>query len=144
MSFAKPYQPLADRLNDEAEQDRKLMCQAHDCPNRWSVAPQHLCSAHAWTDPREWPQVTEEQYRLFAERQNRPKPEPRQPRIVTREEIKRARDALRAFAAGNQPDPKRWAKRLKERELAGGRLTELQRKMWREALREHQPSREDS
>lgn len=144
MSFAKPYKPLADRINEDAEQDRKTMCQAHECPNRWTVAPQHLCGAHAWADPREWPQITDQQYRLMAARQNRPKPEPGQVRPVSREEIQRARDALRAFASGHQADPKLWAKRLKAREMAGERLTDIQRKMWRVALHEHATSHEDS
>lgn len=144
MSFAKPYKPLADRINEDAEQDRKSMCQAHECPNRWSVAPQHLCSAHAWSDPHEWPQITDQQYRLLAARQNQPKREPGQSRPVTREEMQRARDSLRAFAAGNQADPKLWAKRLKAREMAGERLSDIQRKMWRAALHEHASSHEDS
>ena len=137
MSFAKPYKPLADRINDEAEQDRKNMCQAHDCPNRWSVAPQHLCSAHAWSDPRDWPRITDEQLQFFAARQRAPKTEPVAARPVTKQEIDRARQVLRAFAAGEQSDSKAWAKRLKAREHAGERLSDIQRKMWRAALHEH-------
>lgn len=144
MSFAKPYKPMADRINDEAEQDRKTMCQAHECPNRWAVSPQHLCSAHAWSDPRDWPAITDQQYRLMAERQNKPKSEPGQTRPVTREEMQRARDSLRAFASGQQTDHKQWAKRLKAREQAGERLSDIQRKMWRAALHEHATSHEDS
>ena len=137
MSFAKPYKPMADRINDEADQDRKTMCQAHECPNRWSVAPQHLCSAHAWSEPHEWPRITDEQYRLMAARQNAPKREPGDARPVSREEIQRAREAIRAFAAGQQSDPKGWAKRLKAREQAGEHLSDVQRKMWRAVLHEH-------
>ena len=137
MSFAKPYKPLADRINEDADQDRKTMCQAHECPNRWSVAPQHLCSAHAWSDPHEWPRITDEQYRLMAARQNAPKRDPGEARPVSREEIQRARDALRAFAAGQQSDPKGWAKRLRDRERAGEHLSDIQRKMWRGVLNEH-------
>lgn len=144
MSFAKPYKPDPDRYNDEAEQDRKTMCQAHECPNRWSVAPQYLCGAHAWQETRDWPAITDEQHRLLAARQNRRKPEPGYNRPVSREEMQRARDSLRAFASGHQLDPKQWAKNLKAREKSGERLSDIQRKMWRAALHEHDTSHENS
>ena len=35
-----------------------LMCQAHGCPNRWSVdRGSRLCSAHAWEEPHKWQKV---------------------------------------------------------------------------------------
>lgn len=143
MSFAKPTKPFADRMNDEAAQERQMMCKAHECPNRWSVSPQMLCSAHAWSSVHLWPQITDEQHRHLAERSNRPhNTEPA--RKVTREEVHRAREALKAFVRGNQLDPKQWARNLKAREQAGEHLSDVQRKMWRAALNERSSSQDDS
>jgi hypothetical protein len=68
MSFAR----LRDkRIADEANgADREQMCRASDCPNRWSVhtegsAP--LCSAHRWSEPQDWPAVTEKVKRDVAD-----------------------------------------------------------------------------
>jgi hypothetical protein len=143
MSFAKPIKPFADRENDDARQERANMCKAHECPNRWSVAPDMLCSAHAWSPMHLWPQITDEQHRHLASRSNRPQnTEP--PRKVTREEVNKARDGLKAFVRGNQLDPKQWARNLKAREQAGEHLSDVQRKMWRAALNERSSSQDDS
>lgn len=144
MSFAKPYKPMADRINEDAEQDRKTMCTAHECPNKWSVAPQYLCGAHAWSDPRDWPRITDEQYRILAAKQNSPRQDGGNARPVSRDEIQQARNSLRAFVSGKGVDHKQWARRLKEREQSGERLTDIQRKMWRAALHEHDTSQQDS
>jgi len=143
MSFAKPIKPFADRMNDEAAHDRQTMCKAHECPNRWSVAPDMLCSAHAWSPPHMWPQITDEQHQHLAARSNRPQnTEPA--RKVTREEVDRARQALKSFIRGNQLEPKQWARNLKDREQAGEHLSDVQRKMWRAALNERNSSQDDS
>lgn len=143
MSFAKPIKPFADRENDNARQERMNMCKAHECPNRWSVAPEMLCSAHAHSPPHMWPQITDEQHRHLAARSNRPQnTEPA--RKVTREEVDRAREALKTFMRGNQTDSKQWARNLKAREQAGEHLSDVQRKMWRAALNERNSSQDDS
>jgi hypothetical protein len=143
MSFAKPIKPFADRMNDEAAHERQLMCKAHECPNRWSVAPQMLCSAHAWSQPHLWPQITDEQYKKMAERQNQPQgAEPANK--VTQDEVEKARQALKNFMRGNQTDYRQWARNLKAREDAGEHLSNLQRKMWRAAINERNSSEDDS
>jgi hypothetical protein len=43
----------------ENQDDSKLMCSAHGCPNRWTVnMGRPLCSAHQWADPADWGAVT--------------------------------------------------------------------------------------
>jgi hypothetical protein len=143
MSFAKPSQQFADRVNDEAAHELQSMCKAHQCPNKWSVAPDMLCSAHAWSGRHLWPLITDQQYRNMTERQNRPQ-NSESSRKVTREEVEKARMALKSFIRGNQIDPKEWAKKLKAREQAGERLNDVQRKMWRAALNERNSSQDDS
>lgn len=43
---------------------------------------------------------------------------------------------------GRELDPRAWAKRLRQRELACEHLTPLQREMWRDALREPPPPKD--
>lgn len=55
---------IVDEVNGMAKADRALMCRAAGCPNRWSVNSEGrvmLCSAHAWSPAREWPQITQAQ-----------------------------------------------------------------------------------
>jgi hypothetical protein len=43
----------------ENQDDSKLMCSAHGCPNKWTVnMVRPLCSAHQWADPADWGAVT--------------------------------------------------------------------------------------
>jgi hypothetical protein len=51
------------RIANEAGGDKALMCCALRCPNRWSVDGERgkCCSAHAWSDHKLWPQITQEQ-----------------------------------------------------------------------------------
>jgi len=45
----------------------ELMCRVDGCPNRWSVHREGwkpMCSAHAWSDPHLWPQITVEQVQI--------------------------------------------------------------------------------
>jgi hypothetical protein len=43
----------------ENQDDSKLMCSAHGCPNKWTVnMGRPLCSAHQWADPADWGAVT--------------------------------------------------------------------------------------
>ncbi|OWQ92015.1 hypothetical protein CDN99_06565 [Roseateles aquatilis] len=53
---------IVDAVNRDATIDRSLMCRAVGCPLRWSVNGEgrvHLCSAHAWADPKDWPRITQ-------------------------------------------------------------------------------------
>lgn len=52
-----------DRIATETAVDRRFMCIATGCPNRWSVdaGKGRMCSAHAWSEPHQWPSVTQEQ-----------------------------------------------------------------------------------
>jgi len=52
------------RAKDEGVVDDggSLMCRAHGCPLKWSVQTGEVtaCSYHAWSDPKEWPRITEQ------------------------------------------------------------------------------------
>jgi hypothetical protein len=104
-------------------------CKAKGCPNPWSVdMGSKLCSAHAWSQPHQWPRITEEQYQ-------KPSPEPKPAQRVYRlnEKMKVLQDLRNLF---NQPqDMKAWAHKLKAREKSGERLTSQQREAWRIALK---------
>lgn len=132
MSFAKPY---VNKIEDDMAQDRASQCTAHGCPNRWAVSEGHLCSAHAWSNTRDWPAITDAEITKAAQRSNR-KATPAQPaRVVTDAEKRAAVEAFRSLARGGT-DPKYWAVKLKERELEGEQLSNIQRRMWREVLHE--------
>lgn len=136
-------QRIADHVSAT---DQALMCRAQGCPLCWSVNAEgrvHLCSAHAWSDPEDWPRITarlQDQHARAANRAARPRV-PAQP--ISAEE-KRAigqklRQAVRRIEIG-----KRWAHRLQGREQAGEKLSEAQRSMWRDALGvKDQPAQDD-
>lgn len=77
--------------------------------------------------------------RTEAETLRLPPPKPRPIGPQEREKLAEALAPLRK----RDPDPKGWAKRLRNRELACERLTLAQRDMWRGALHEPVPTRED-
>jgi hypothetical protein len=53
-------------------EDNYLMCSANGCPNFWSVKMgKPLCSAHQWSDPKEWGAITA---KLNGERIRPPEP----------------------------------------------------------------------
>jgi len=132
MSFAKPY---VSKMEDDMAQDRASQCTANGCPNRWAVSEGHLCSAHAWSNVRDWPAITDAEITKAAQRSNR-KATPAQPaRVVTDAEKRAAVEAFRSLARGGT-DPKHWAVKLKERELDGEQLSAIQRRLWREVLHE--------
>jgi len=115
------------------QDDRDLMCKAHECPNRWSVSSQMLCGAHAWAEPRDWPSITNAQLQAFAKRSA-----PVYTKLVepmSMEEKMQAIAKLSRLASG-PTDYKLWAKKLKAREVAGEVLSNLQQKAWRGALHE--------
>ncbi len=128
MSYSK-----SDRgIVAQAEAERDLMCAADNCPRRWSVqrgGERGLCSAHAWSDPHKWPQVTQDLHDQDLNKARYHEP-PTKPKTATREE---ALKDLRSMRIGN-PDPKAWARILESRDQSGENLTALQRKMYQEAL----------
>lgn len=95
---------------------KSLMCVAHGCPMKWSVEISDLraCSYHAWVDPKKWPSITERLQHGGAW----------------------VLGHLREIDTGSyKGHPKAWAMRLKDRHDAGEGLTDVQVKMYREALR---------
>ena len=60
MSLVKARNSRVDE-SESSGPDASLMCRAHGCPMRWSVmfGDVKACSYHAWTEPREWPAITE-------------------------------------------------------------------------------------
>lgn len=128
---------LATQRQQEQD-DRQTMCRAHECPNRWSVSEGFLCGAHAWSPPEQWHDITSEQMRLFAARQGAERQPRYRPVSTMTEGQRRAAIAkLAEFAKGGVRDAKAWAYRLRDRERNGEQLSGVQRKMWREAIREH-------
>jgi hypothetical protein len=130
MSFAKPF---VKRDDDEGSYTA-LLCKAHECPNRWSVSSSMLCSAHAWADPKKWSMITTGELQAFA-RRSAPPPPPKPVEPMTMEQKMEAVSRLRSLSVTSN-DPKLWARKLKEREMAGERLSNVQQKAWREVLRE--------
>lgn len=139
---ARTYSSRArdQRVAEDVEIDRSLLCAAGGCPNRWSVdGPMgKCCSAHAWTERHHWPQVTQEQ--LDAET-NRAlvaaaPPAPKTYRHFSQAEKREVLQSLRT-ALGPRENPREWAHRLREREQRGERLSLAQRDMWRSVLGAH-------
>ena len=132
MSFIQPSR--ADKLHDDMTAEKSLMCRATECPQRWSVGPQNLCSAHAWADPKEWPAITDRLLREFS-KQTENRPEQDYPELS----LSQKREILTSLSGviKGQKDHKAWAKRLRDREANGEHLSSIQKAAWREALREH-------
>jgi hypothetical protein len=119
---------------DEFDSDRELMCRANECPNRWAVnCNGNLCSAHAWADPKDWASITDQELRKFANQQS-PRPALPTKTLTMREK----QETIKQIAAllKSPTDLKAWAIRLRDKEAAGERLSSIQSKMWRGALRE--------
>jgi hypothetical protein len=130
------------RIADEVvEDDVELRCPAYGCPHRWSVHGDRGkgCSAHYWSNPADWPAITErllrDQVDRAIERTNR---EAAPARPLTREGRRSILEGLRGF--GRLPaDPRAWAYALQERHRAGEKLTEAEVRAYRAAL-PHRPS----
>ena len=61
MSFQKATQT--------PEVQTETMCQAHECPNRWTVDNgKRLCSAHAWANFRDWDRITQREWAAYRQR----------------------------------------------------------------------------
>lgn len=116
--------------------ERSLTCGAAGCPNRWSVdaGSGRLCSAHAWVDRKQWPQITQEQQDAETDRALDHATERFQPQAapLSREEKRAILTKLRCI--GQPEHPKAWAEALRVREESGERLTQAQRAMWRAAI----------
>lgn len=111
-----------------------LMCQAHGCPNRWTVQIEGaLCSDHAWADLKDWPKITEAQYH---KRNTWVKPPLAKP--VTRDEKIEILKSFKDLLTEKPIHPKAWAYRLQDREKAGEVLSRVQKEAWRTALRSHE------
>ena len=116
----KPAEPEA---NDS-------LCQAHGCPNRWAVdTGSRLCSDHAWSESRKWPQITEAQFH-----KRRPLVNTAHGAPMTQAQKVATLTAMRDMMK-NTLDPKAWAHTLRSRENAGEELTRTQREAWRTALK---------
>ena len=129
-------QKTVDRQVDDIAAERRLMCVAHGCPNRWSVdigTGGAMCSAHAWADRKNWPSITDEQLRRIAARQDVPQKKPPVP--MTDAQKRATLLALRQVITSQPSDPKAWAHRLKARHDAGEKLTQQQVRCYRSALR---------
>ena len=51
----------------EVESD--TICQAHECPNRWTVDNgKRLCAAHAWANFRDWDRITSHEWAAYRQR----------------------------------------------------------------------------
>lgn len=128
------------KVADDSTQDRALMCSAIGCPNRWSVtgcANGTCCSAHAWSDTRYWPQITQEQLDAQTDRALRNAARAYQPEPVA--DVRRLREELTKLGnnlRGAAQNPQAWAYRLKAREEAGEKLNDHQSKAWREVIGE--------
>jgi hypothetical protein len=79
MSYDKSLRRDQQTAND-AQSDRKLMCSAIGCPNRWSASESFgpdikgMCSAHFFAHPSQWDSITREQQWKETERARNPKP----------------------------------------------------------------------
>jgi len=78
MKQQSAYERMNDqRVADDATTPDDLACRAQGCPNRWTVDSadrgiHKLCSAHAWSEPNLWPQITAEQNEAVFARMNEP------------------------------------------------------------------------
>jgi|GEM_PF-3002572 len=53
------YELSKPKIEDKSQ---SLDCRASGCPLRWSVSTEgrhQLCSYHAWTEPNQWPEITQ-------------------------------------------------------------------------------------
>lgn len=124
-----------NHVENSMDEDRRLMCAAHNCPNVWSVdgGNGRLCSAHAWAEPKHWTRITDGLFTGVGRKSQEVEPTPAPP--LTRAE-KQAIAAKFAQLLKQPKDYKQWAHDLKAKETKGFALSLLQKKMWREVLKE--------
>jgi len=122
-----------EKIYDDHETEKGLMCQARECPNRWSVDKgDKLCTAHAWEPLTRWPIVTDIQLNALTRRKEKPPAEPA-PKLSNAEKMA----ILSKLRVPTNTNPRQWAYNLKALEADGQQLSAVQKKMWREALREN-------
>lgn len=131
MSFAKPF---VKRNDDDEGGYAALRCRAHECPNPWAVSSSMLCGAHAWADPKKWSMITNGELQAFA-RRSAPPPPPKPVEPMTNEQKIEAVNRLKTLASVSI-DGKLWARKLKQRELDGEVLSNVQKSAWRDVLHE--------
>lgn len=135
-------QAVADHADTAKGYTHGLMCQAHGCPNRWTVDLHgQLCSAHGWADPHDWPEITQREIWNETERiRLREDAPPASVRHVDHARLgvwlTRLADRMKRCAA----EPRAWAVRLRDREAAGEKLSLVQRNAWRSELPEREPA----
>lgn len=124
------------RVADDAIADRSLLCSASGCPNRWSLNfGKPLCRAHAFAEPHQWPQVTQEQLDAETDRALAAAA-PKLQATVTHWSMADKRALLKRLREvfATPVDPRAWARNLRDRERSGARLTQAQRTAWRAVL----------
>jgi hypothetical protein len=117
------------RVADDFEAGRDLMCSARGCPHRWSVdcGSGRLCSWHGWAAPHLWPQITQERLDALADRAH--KAQYKQPAVVrnlSKVEKMQALQGLQDMAAQPKKGTKRdWAHRIVDRHETGEVISPL-------------------
>lgn len=128
-------QVIADQHHEQQEQGASLMCEAHGCPNRWSIDQGNgrLCSWHDRAPASQWPAVTQEQLDAEGDRaRSRYLPAPPVPRVDKRDVLQKLAEFSQRMRTS--VPSRQWAYDMRERERAGVRLTQAQREMMHGAL----------
>jgi hypothetical protein len=115
------YGDLKRKISEQSEpkDESSLRCSAHGCTLRWSVdggESSKLCSYHAWEPASKWPKITDDLKQFGAWRLGE-----------TRE----------VDITSHNGHPKAWAMRLKERHMAGEKLSKFQEECYKSALKEN-------
>ncbi|HXD04436.1 MAG TPA: hypothetical protein VN680_00175 [Burkholderiaceae bacterium] len=123
-----------ERIADEVASDPNR-CPAHGCPMQWSVSGERgrACSAHYFAEREDWPRVTEQLLRDEGDRAMlRGQRSIPAALSMTREQrlavLAKLRDGI------GSTDKRAWARQLRERHLAGERLTHAQVAAYEAAL----------
>ena len=124
-----------EKLAAEVNVDRAQMCPAAGCPNRWTVSGERgrACSAHYWSEPRDWPGITQRMQEAETERARRNAYAATRPPPPTLAQKLAALLAARACLSAERPRLA-WAHQLRERHRGGARLTPEQIADYRRAL----------
>ena len=123
-----------EKLAAEVNVDRHMQCPATGCPNRWSVSGERgrACSAHYWSEPRDWPRITQQMLDAQADLARRNSAAPRPPVPTLAEKLATLAAAAQCLQGGRTRLA--WAHALRERHQAGARLTREQVQAYRQAL----------
>ena len=131
------------------EEDHRLMCTAHGCPNRWSVDDgTRMCSAHYHAPFADWPAVTQAQQWAETDRAQAAAnsdlmpPKVRDPgapllapvhAALSAEQKQRVREGFAKLIRADRGG-RAWALDLQVRDDRGDSITPTQRTMYRDAL----------